>query len=295
MKDDNDKGRVKVLNVKNASKSIESDDEDEDYDPSREQESEDEEDRFKKYSSHQIDISQNQQLPFSKQKAVDEAFISLFGGGGVKDGDSPCTISGAIASYSNKRGTFNNDEECRRKRKKLRKRQDKKISKQKLIISDLFGGDIKLAQRLVTRTRNNWQNAATSTSHRKKKFDVKMEKHVIKEVKKFAGKEIIVERTISVLTGGSPAIAPTSEIVAPKSNLDSVLATMEDPVKISTVTKTSSDWDRFKETSGLTEEIEKKALGKDAFLLKKDFLQRVDQRQFVHEKSDRNLKRNNAK
>ena len=51
------------------------------------------------------------------------------------------------------------------------------------------------------------------------------------------------------------------------------------------VAKTSSDWDQFKEKSGMNEELEKKAQDKDAFLVKKDFLQRVDLRRFEHEKT----------
>lgn len=41
----------------------------------------------------------------------------------------------------------------------------------------------------------------------------------------------------------------------------------------------------------MNEELEKKAQDKDAFLVKKDFLQRVDLRRFEHEKAERDLQR----
>ena len=76
------------------------------------------------------------------------------------------------------------------------------------------------------------------------------------------------------------------------SNLDSVLANLADPKKMNTVEKTSNDWEQLKEKDAvLKEELEKKAQSKDAFLVKQDFLNRVDQRKFEIEKDERDRER----
>ena len=61
---------------------------------------------------------------------------------------------------------------------------------------------------------------------------------------------------------------------------------------MSTVQKTSNDWESFKESDKqLQDELEKNAQGKDAFLVKQDFLNRVDQRKFELEKDERDRER----
>ena len=67
---------------------------------------------------------------------------------------------------------------------------------------------------------------------------------------------------------------------------------MAGPTKISTVRKTNDDWEQFKESDKqLQDELEKKAQGKDAFLVKQDFLNRVDHRKFELEKEERDRER----
>ena len=73
--------------------------------------------------------------------------------------------------------------------------------------------------------------------------------------------------------------------------LDSLLQELNGPGKLSTVAKTSHDWDTFKTEAGVEEEIDKQAQGKNAYLHKQDFLQRVDQRKFVSEKQERDAQR----
>jgi hypothetical protein len=76
------------------------------------------------------------------------------------------------------------------------------------------------------------------------------------------------------------------------SKLDNVLAQLVGPAKMSTVQKTSNDWDQFKETDKqLQDELEKKAQGKDAFLVRQDFNNRVDQRKFELEREQRERER----
>ena len=80
----------------------------------------------------------------------------------------------------------------------------------------------------------------------------------------------------------------------PAKGLDSLLTTLSRPEKLSTISKTSADWDLFKSQSAnsqLKEELESKAKGKEAYLVKEDFLNRVDKRRFEIEKGERERER----
>ena len=57
---------------------------------------------------------------------------------------------------------------------------------------------------------------------------------------------------------------------------------------MSTVEKTSFDWEKYKTEKGITEDVEKYT--KDGYLTKQDFLNRVDLRQFEMER-ERELQR----
>jgi Bucentaur or craniofacial development len=75
-------------------------------------------------------------------------------------------------------------------------------------------------------------------------------------------------------------------------NLDSVLQQLAGPKKLNTVEKTNEDWESFKGTDkALQDELERTAQSKDAYLVKQDFLQRVDQRRFEIEKTERDYER----
>ena len=77
-----------------------------------------------------------------------------------------------------------------------------------------------------------------------------------------------------------------------KSGIDSVLAQIAEPIKTSTVKKTSDDWESFKESDKqFQDELEKKAQSKDALLVRQDFLLRVDNRKFEIEKEERERER----
>jgi hypothetical protein len=109
----------------------------------------------------------------------------------------------------------------------------------------------------------------------------------ITEVKRYAGKTIEVKRKINEHDVMDSVRADGSK---PR-GLDSLLQELEGPGKLSTVAKTSADWESFKQEAGVEAEIEKQAQGKNAFLVKQDFLQRVDQRSFIQEKAKRDLER----
>lgn len=95
----------------------------------------------------------------------------------------------------------------------------------------------------------------------------------------------------------NPAIPEIPSQVTPSSSattskLDDVLKQLAGPTKISTVKKTNDDWESFKETDKvLQDDLEKHAQGKDAFLVKQDFLLRVDNRKFQIEKEIRDRER----
>lgn len=77
---------------------------------------------------------------------------------------------------------------------------------------------------------------------------------------------------------------------APKKNkptggLDQVLEAIKGPQTVSTVAKSSMDWENYKEQEGLEEDLEKAS--KDGYLHRKDFLDRCDVRAFENEKETR--------
>lgn len=68
------------------------------------------------------------------------------------------------------------------------------------------------------------------------------EKQQVEEVVKFAGVEYNIKRRAAAASGGSAGI-------------DKVLAAMDGPKKVSTIEKTSIDWDKFKEKEGIEDEL----------------------------------------
>jgi hypothetical protein len=60
---------------------------------------------------------------------------------------------------------------------------------------------------------------------------------------------------------------------------------------VTTIAKTSADWDAFKDKSGLGTAIEEKAQSKDSYLNRQDFLDRVDHRRFEVERQERDRER----
>ena len=90
----------------------------------------------------------------------------------------------------------------------------------------------------------------------------------------------------------SVATTTTTTTTNTSSNLDSVLNQIAGKKQINTVQKSSNDWEGFKETDKtLQDELERTAQGKNAFLVKQDFLNRVDQRKFELERDDRDKER----
>ncbi|KAL7490566.1 hypothetical protein ACHAWT_000136 [Skeletonema menzelii] len=226
-------------------------------------------------------------LSITKQKAVDDAFNELFG-----------------YNYSAKSAADKANSKFPAKCKSA-------LQKQKNILSSIFGKTS--SSKLMSSSK------ATAALARPKASSggvMRLEKRVIKEVKRFAGQEICVEKVVmvpifigpgdggtkssQVAQNGEGAIKELIEsnaatALGPKTKgLDNLLSEMSRPEKLSTISKTSTDWDLFKSKNAdeaLKEQLESRAEGNDAFLVKKDFLDRVDHRRFELEKQDRDRER----
>jgi len=204
-------------------------------------------------------------LSKSKLRVVDEAFESLFG-------------------YKYGTSFYQPD------RRQSQQKPDQKILryKEKETMESLFG-PVVAARLLATRhyvTKKEEINAKVGFKDENDRAD---EEEIVTELKKYAGKIITVKtkRKKRKMEYSSSA-APQQQ---KKKGIDSLLKELNGPSKLSTVAKTSSDWDTFKSETGVEEELEQKAQGKGAYLQKQDFLNRVDHRRFVEEKQEREDKR----
>lgn len=258
----------------------ESDEEDEDYVPGVEDgeaASDDDE------NDVPMEAEDNLGLSITKLKAVDDAFFELFG--------------------------YHYTPVAAKSIDQIPVKADNRSSKQRRILSFIFGkiSSIKLMSRAKS-------NAALAKPKPASGGMIRLEKRVIKEVKRFAGQEISVEKVVMVpvmmgknnnhtsdgnqqssdFASGTSVQANTKSKSGPAAKgLDSLLTTLSRPEKLSTISKTSADWDLFKTKNApeLKEELENKAQGKEAYLVKKDFLNRVDERRFEIEKGERDRER----
>lgn len=235
----------------------ESDEEDEDYVPPTHESDDDEIVTDEKISMNNTVVNT---LSAAKQKSVDDAFAELFGSSSSK-GTQLSGHSGISSSIKSPKSK-------------------KALKKRKLIFSEIFGGS-SIASKLIKTSSNIFE------SERNRKRDIplpKIEKIEVKETKIFAGQAIEVSK--SVLSSKETTINATVATQQTK-GIDAVLSQISGPQKITTVDKTSMDWDSFKDKTGIDEELRKKVEGKDAYLVKQEFLQRVDYRKFEQEKAQR--------
>ena len=86
------------------------------------------------------------------------------------------------------------------------------------------------------------------------------------------------------MTSDKSAVASTNAANKSNSGLDTLRPDLDGPSKLSTVAKTSADWDQFKTSEGLEEDLTKQAQGKNAFVQKIEFLQCIDAQKFEVEK-----------
>ncbi|KAH9185870.1 hypothetical protein AeNC1_012157 [Aphanomyces euteiches] len=147
--------------------------------------------------------------------------------------------------------------------------------KSKQLLNKLLnGGSSKKKKQKVHEFKIPVLGCSTSAT---RKTALKAEKDQVTEVLKFAGQEYSVTKKVS----------------SSESGLDSALAALNQPKKISTIEKSSMDWESFKDKEGIADELQQYT--KDGYLEKQDFLHRVDVRKFELEKAERDkLRRANA-
>ena len=181
--------------------------------------------------------------------------------------------------------------------KKKKKKKKKHGQKKKLKLSNLLRG------------MSNNNNVARATSikgdkiHSTKKDMTKiseaalaaaraaksMEKVTVTKVVKFANKVTEVTHTVEAGTEAARSRGEKTSTTKRVSALDTIIDGLKGPTTVSTVEKTSFDWEKYKTEKGITEDVEKYT--KDGYLTKQDFLNRVDLRQFEMEKKERELQR----
>lgn len=247
-----------------------SDEEDEDYVPPETLSDDDAEDVDLEIEQPETGLTTTCRLTLKKRKAVDEAFASLFGSS--ESGEEKKAEVGA--------------------KKKVSKKQKTSALRREKLLADLFGRNE--ARKLLERAKGTVRITEEHASLRTKPLTSYLANQTVVDIKKFAGQTMEVRRVGSAGARSKLMTSVTDVIpitTAKTSSLDALLKEISGPTKISTVEKTASDWEVFKDKTELKEELETKAKGKDAFLEKKDFLQRVDVRQFDREKSQRDLER----
>ncbi|GMH71003.1 hypothetical protein TrLO_g7509 [Triparma laevis f. longispina] len=181
----------------------------------------------------------------SNRGKVDDLWASMNGGGG--DAAAP-------AKKKNKKDG-----------KKVK--VSKKEKERKKMLKEMFGSTV--AKELAGSSRvSGMKKKKTVTSL----SSAAPKKVVEKTIRRFAGKDIEVTRTVL-------------QTAKSGSDIDSMLNTLKGPDKLTTIGKTAIDWDNLKESSGLGEDMEKAA--EKGYLDKKDFLNRVDSRKFELEREER--------
>jgi hypothetical protein len=262
---DNSKDNANPLNASD------SEEEDEDYVPPAEGDDEEgsNSEKKSKQSSLLLSSETNHSAPIlsaSKQKAVDDAFMELFG------------------------KPYRYQEDQKKELKSPEGRSQGALKKRK-ILSDIFGG-ASIATKLMETSKDIIQNDAMSRKRKVPLFEVNRKD--ITEKIKFAGQTMEIQRSVVVVgneTQQQSQEASTVENTNKVSGIDAVLSQIKGPQKFTTIDKTNVDWENFKDKAGLEEELKKKAQSKDAYLVKKDFLNRVDLRRFEQERDERNKKR----
>ncbi|NWX39389.1 CFDP1 protein, partial [Steatornis caripensis] len=127
-------------------------------------------------------------------------------------------------------------------------------------------------------------------------------KVTITKVFDFAGEEVRVTKEVDSTSkeaksflkqqekwqSAAPASHPTVSGVKRPSGMSSLLGKIgSKKQKMSTLEKSKLDWENFKEEEGIVEELAIHNRGKDGYIERKAFLERVDHRQFEIERDIR--------
>jgi len=164
--------------------------------------------------------------------------------------------------------------------------QKQKVSSQLNDMMAMIFGSKRNTETIKSKKSSVVENSELSSSLKdilKDSVKTLKKKEKVIDTRKFAGQEIKVERTIQVGEANVTAVREKDN------TLDKVLDTLKGPKVVSTVAKSSYDWDNFKEKEGLEDDLA--VAQKDGYLTKKDFLDRCDYRKFEQERDSRNLLR----
>ncbi|KAM7345299.1 yeti [Cochliomyia hominivorax] len=129
----------------------------------------------------------------------------------------------------------------------------------------------------------------------------------ITEVLDFAGEEVRIEREVDassikenkaatippakkqpfsrIMPGAAIKRAIPTAATGSSAGLGSILNQLGKKKKLSVLEKSQMDWNSFKQTEGIDEQLQTFNKGKDGYLERQDFLQRTDLRQFEIEKN----------
>lgn len=265
----------------NGDADISDEEDDEDYIPKSPSDDEDDANSVDLEPDEPAVVSSSR-LSVAKRKAVDEAFASLFGSSMTEAQDQGTKIVDMNKTTAKKNKTSS-----------MRRREK--------VLAELFGQQE--AHRLLGTAKTTIRVTEQQAILRKEPLASFLPRQPVTERKIFAGKEVEALVVPSASTGfhGSLSTVQHNRTVSnanlstattkKTTSLDAVLQEISGPTKISTVEKTASDWELFKDKTDLKDDLETRAKGKEAYLEKKDFLQRVDLRQFDREKSLRDVQR----
>lgn len=144
-------------------------------------------------------------------------------------------------------------------------------------------------------------SSSTTSSITKKETDSSATKtQVVKKVYDFCGETVVIEEEEPVVSNSNISItkngSSSSQKIQPPTmkrgvgQLDSLIAQMKKP-KMNTLTKSMHDWQKYKQTENLTEDLKLHRESKDSYLERQAFLSRTDAREFEKEKAIRDYER----
>jgi len=203
-----------------------------------------------------------------RAREVDAEAAALGLGDASSDDDAPADAAPA-------------PEEKPKKKKKKDKKPKKKGDKASSVLAGIFGA--KAAASICKKADKAVQKRAAEGPGESKFGGKIVRKRTVVEEKRFGGETIQIARTVRDAAGSARAPARAA------GRVDDVLEAIKGPKAVTTVAKSSADWDVFKEKEGLEDSL--KDAGQKGYLAKQEFLDRADHRAFERERDQRNAER----
>jgi hypothetical protein len=254
-----------------------SEDEDEDYNPEHDKDDDADEDDGNGADAMDVVMEEESILAPAQKKAVDEVFQELFGYAWGTTFQLPRHLR-----QPSSRKTSPAIDKIEEKKTKLLVHMLGPVRAARVL---QMGASMRRRTPLAKRQASLPKSTSTCTETSSSNIAYASQPEY--ETKLFAGKKI----QVAIQPGAKSIATAAAKKPSGGGGIDSVLQQIAGPSKISTVAKTSADWDSFKTETGLEAQLEKKAQGKDAFLVKQEFLSRVDNRTFEREKGERDRER----